>query len=82
MADLEHDLSESNMIFIHSALDDAGLSGPAFRVYAHLARRTLNSRQDKWPSVDSMARVCQYERKTICRAVKGMIERGMIVREK
>jgi len=81
ISEIEHDLSESNIIFIHSMVDDAGLSLAAFRVYSHLARRTLNSRRDIWPGADSIARVCGINKKTVWRALKELIDRGMIVRE-
>ena len=81
MSATDHDLSESNIVFIHSALDDAGLSPAAFRVYCHLARRTLHSRMDKWPSAPAMAKVCRVHKDTVWKALKELIERGMIERE-
>ena len=36
-------------IFIHSELDDLGLTLWAFRVYCHLARRENRQSRDAWP---------------------------------
>jgi hypothetical protein len=44
-------------IFIHSAVDDLGLTARAFRVYAHLARRADKSGA-AWPTYAEMGRVC------------------------
>jgi hypothetical protein len=44
-------------IFVHSAIDDMGLSLGAFRVYGHLARRAgLNN--SAWPSYTSIGEQC------------------------
>lgn len=80
--ELYHDLSESNIVFIHASLDDAELSWIAFRVYAHIARRTLHSRRpDLWPSVTSIGQTCGMNEKTVWRALNELIQRGMIIRE-
>lgn len=79
--DLSHDLSESNMVFVPSELDDANLSMPAFRVYCHLARRTLHSRKDKFPGAPSIAVTCRMNEDTVWRALKELINRGMVKRE-
>lgn len=69
-----------NVIFIHSALDDAGLSAAEFRVYAHLARRASNG--TAWPSVRSIAGVCQLNKDTVCAALNLLEARQMLRREK
>ena len=78
--DLRADLSEANIIFIHSALDDAGLSAPAFRVFAHLARRA--GKDGCYPSAESMMRICRLERKTIFTALAELEQQGLITRTK
>lgn len=80
--DLHQDLSESNMVFVPADLDDAGLSVHAFRVYCHLARRTMHSTTDKWPSGPSIAAWCRMNEDTVWRALEELIERGMVRREK
>ncbi len=45
------DLGIRKLVFIHSKLDDAGLSPGTFRVYCHLARRANGD--VAWPSETS-----------------------------
>lgn len=75
MDSLRADLSESNMIFFHSDLDDAGLSLAAFRLCCHLSRRGL------YPTAESMAEVCRLDRKTVFRALRELENRGMLTRK-
>jgi hypothetical protein len=77
---IQVDLSESNIIFIHTALDDAGLSAPAFRVFVHLSLRAQKG--DTYPDADSMAAVCHLDRTTIFRALVELETRGMLLCEK
>ncbi len=78
--DLRADFSEPNIIFIHSALDEAGLSVAAFRVFAHLARR--GGKDGCYPSAESMVKTCRLERQTIFRALTELEKNGLISREK
>lgn len=52
-----------NVIFIHSSLDDAGLTPHQFRVLAHLTRRAGNGAA--WSANETMAKVCRMDVKTI-----------------
>lgn len=71
-----------NLLFVHSTVDDAGLSVSAFRVLCHLERRTGGSdRRDIWPAAASMAKVCRMNKDTVWRALDELIERGMVRRE-
>jgi len=79
--DLHQDLSESNMVFVPADLDDAQLSVHAFRVYCHLARRTLHSVADKWPSAPTIAATCRMNEDSVWRALDELIERNMVRRE-
>jgi hypothetical protein len=79
-SNLRADLSESNIIFIHSALDEAGLTAAAFRVFAHLARRA--GKDGCFPSADNMAKTCRLERKTIFAALTELEDMGLIERQK
>ena len=72
------DQSGMNVIFVHSSLDDAGLSVYAFRVYCHIARRA-NRTGSAFPGADSMADVCGMGRTKIKEAVKELEERNMLV---
>jgi hypothetical protein len=45
-------------IFIHSTVDDLGLTPNAFRVYGHLARRTNRNTNTAWPSYAEIGKVC------------------------
>ena len=44
-------------VFIHSRLDDFGLTAPEFRVYCHLARRAGRTGR-AWSSVQNISGVC------------------------
>lgn len=58
-------------IFIHSELDDYGLTLVEFRVYARLARRCGDS--EAWESVPNMARDFGVNDRTVQRALKLLI---------
>jgi predicted DNA-binding transcriptional regulator len=73
---IHHDRSEMNVLFVHSALDDAGLTPQEFRVYAHLARRSSSGRA--WPGIDSMAQVCRVSKQGVVDAIKSMEKYGML----
>ena len=63
--------------FIHSRVDDLGLTMAEFRVYCHLKRRSNHG--TAWPGIDSMARVCRMHKMTAVKAIKGLEERKMVV---
>ncbi len=67
---------EFNAIFIHSKLDDAGLTAAEFRIYGHLARRA--GANGAYPSLSSMARVCKLSRPTVVATLNTLWELGMI----
>ena len=73
---IHHDQSEMNTLFIHSAIDDAGLSVHEFRLVCHLARRT--GKGEAFPSAESMAKVCRMKRDTVFAALKGLAERNIV----
>ena len=62
--------------FIHSRIDDLGLSLAEFRVYCHLKRRTNHG--VAWPGIDSIAAVCRANRTTVIAAIRGLEIRGML----
>lgn len=66
-------------IFIHSKLDDAGLSLEAFRVFSHLARRASRAGKQAYPGVASIARVCGISENTVRKAIRELTARQMIV---
>ena len=75
-------------IFIHSELDDLGLTLWAFRVYCHLARRENRQSRDAWPSYSSIARACLQSsypnakpetlRRRAIDAVQELVDRGLV----
>jgi len=81
-------------IFIHSIIDDFGLTPPAFRVYAHLVRRA-NGANRAWPSYRAIGEHCfgslyaaqnKVEngaslRRMAMRAITELLEHNMIRRE-
>jgi DNA-binding MarR family transcriptional regulator len=74
----EHN-SESNTIFIHSSLDDLGLSAQEFRIYAHLARRA--GAGEAFPAVATIAKVCRLNEETVRSALKELAGRGMVTKQ-
>ena len=73
------DASEPNVVFIHSRLDDFGLSPQEFRVFCHLARRA--GRRTAFPSVCEMARVCRLHPQTVRSALKMLTSHFLLTRE-
>lgn len=76
---LKLDTSEMNVIFVHSCLDDAGLTPKAFRIYGHIARRA--GRGDCYASNATMAEHCGMDVKTVKEAIRELLERNMLARE-
>lgn len=68
-----------NCIFIHSSLDDAGLTTEQFRVLAHLSRRAGDG--VAWASNASMASICRVREETIVACLRELERRRIIVRE-
>ncbi len=66
-------------MFVHSALDDAGLSPAEFRVYGHLSRRT--GLGGAFPSIKSMASFCRLKDRTIRQAIRALLKYGMVRRQ-
>ena len=77
MSKIDHPLLGS-FIFVHSMLDDAGLSANEFRVYAHIARRAGCGMA--FPAVASIADVCRIHKDTVWAVLRSLEERGMVVR--
>ena len=75
VGDIRHEIAK-DIIFVHSCLDDAGLSTSEFRVYCHLARRAGGG--DAFPSAESIAETCKMNKDTAWRALKTLGERRMI----
>jgi hypothetical protein len=65
-----------SVIFVHSELDDLGLSAAEFRVYAHLVRRS--GKGDAFPGLDSVAKVCRMNRKSVRSAIKNLVAYNLI----
>ncbi len=64
-------------VFVHSMLDDFGLSTSEFRVFCHLARRANKSGKAQ-PGHESMAKICKLEIKTVRKAIATLEHRRMI----
>lgn len=74
-----HDARQLPVIFVHSSLDDAGLSPEAFRVYCHIARRA--GERGAFPSIESIARNCGMSRRPVMRSLRELIDRHMVSRQ-
>lgn len=70
-ASLQDTRSDFNVVFIHSRLDDYGLTPPQFRVYAHLARRAGSGKA--WPAVATIAATCRLDPKTVRKALRTLV---------
>lgn len=66
-----------NHLFIHSDLDDAGLSPAEFRVLAHLARRK-GKNGVCCPGVRSIATTCRLNKNTVLQSLKTLESRKLI----
>lgn len=75
---IDHRLARS-IIFVHSSLDDAGLTANEFRVYCHLARRSGHA-GDAFPSAQTISEVCRMHRDTVWEALRTLQSRGMVQR--
>lgn len=71
------DRAGMNVIFVHSRLDDAGLSLAAFRVYCHIARRA-GSKEGAYPGIKSVARICDLSENTARRAIAELEARNFL----
>jgi hypothetical protein len=74
----ENTNANQRLFFVHSALDDDGLSPQAYRLLFHLRRRIGNSDPSKGPGIVSMADVCRMEKKSIIATLKWLEERRFI----
>ncbi|MEZ5328035.1 MAG: helix-turn-helix domain-containing protein [Verrucomicrobiales bacterium] len=71
-----------SLLFVHSSIDDAGLSPAEFRVLAHLARRGDNDDDTATPGIRSIAKHCGMSCRTVLRAIDVLQERKLIEVEK
>jgi Helix-turn-helix domain len=67
----------ASRIFVHSSLDDLGLSATEFRVFCHLARRGAKDEYCR-PGHESIAKICKLEIKTVRKALASLEQLGMI----
>jgi hypothetical protein len=66
-------------VFIHSRLDDYGLSPAEFRVYCHMARR--GGRDYAFPAINKIARVCRLHPQTVRQALHFLVKQGLLIRQ-
>lgn len=67
--------------WIHSELDDFGLSPAEFRVYCHILRRSGTSGHC-WETTDNAAKHCRINRKTYEKAIITLEKNNMILVER
>ncbi|MDB6133752.1 MAG: Helix-turn-helix domain [Verrucomicrobiales bacterium] len=67
-------------MFVPAAIDDAGLSMKAFRVFATLCRRAGTDGKC-FPLVETIAETTGLNRKTVFEALAELAERGFLIRE-
>jgi hypothetical protein len=69
--------NEMPVAFIHSRLDDYGLTAAQFRIYCHVARRA-GSGGSAFGCVKSMASICRLHPKTVTRALAVLTHRQLL----
>lgn len=69
-------MADVQAAFIHSALDDAGLSASEFRVFCHVARRG-----ECFSSVETISRICRLDDQTVRDVLKRLVEKKFLIRE-
>jgi hypothetical protein len=68
----------SDFLFVHSSVDDAGLSPIEFRILCHISRRQGQNGQ-AWPSLETIARVCKIKDiRTVRKALRQLEQKGVI----
>jgi hypothetical protein len=82
MGKLNENGRREQTIFLHSELDDFGLSPAEFRIFAHLHRRRNNMTGIAWPGIDSIANTCRIAKQTVCDAIKRLEEHRMITADR
>lgn len=73
--------SEMNVLFVHSALDDAGLSVEAFRLICHIVRRTKGGDPNIMPGRASMLRVTGLTKRKYHDAMDELVHRQFLLVE-
>jgi hypothetical protein len=63
------------VIFVHSKLDEMGLSPAQFRVFCHIARRG-----ECFACLESIANVCRLHPDTVAACLKFLVASGMVAR--
>ncbi len=79
-AEITQDMRGYDIIFIHSSLDDAGLTAQEFRLFGHLMRRA--GKGLAFASAETMGKICKLHPDTVWKAIKVLEARRMIVRER
>ncbi len=74
----DRDQDSFAVLFVHSRLDDYGLSPAQFRVYGHMSRRA--GRGDAFPAIASIARACQLHPQTVRRALRFLVSQRLLNR--
>ncbi|WDD30213.1 helix-turn-helix domain-containing protein (plasmid) [Nostoc sp. UHCC 0926] len=65
-----------NLLFIHSSVDDAGLTPNEFRLICHFARRGVC-----YSSLEKMAYVTELSVRTIQKTLKFLVEGGLVIKK-
>jgi hypothetical protein len=65
-------------LFVHSSIDDAGLSPGAFRVLSHLARRAGN-KGVAFPGIRDIAETCRMNCGTVIKAIRELVQFRFVI---
>lgn len=73
---IDHDMSEMNILFVHSSVDDYPLVCEEFRVYGNLARRAKDKKA--FPGIKNIAEKCRIHPDTAKDVVRRLEAYGII----
>jgi DNA-binding MarR family transcriptional regulator len=77
----QDDRDDLGLIFIHSELDDFGLSPWQFRVYARIARRASAGKTECYESIKNIADGCQMSESKVKSSLDFLLECGLVIKE-
>jgi hypothetical protein len=73
--------SSDLMMFVPAWIDDLGLSSAEFRVYARVARCSYKNPDGCFQSLDTIARRCHMNKKTVRKALRSLVHKRLIRKE-
>lgn len=69
--------NHTSVLFVHSSVDNFGLTSAQFRVLCHVSRR-----EDCFGTIPNIANTCRLNKDTVKTTLKFLTEHGIISKEK